>query len=652
MPANAQSAVPVDTAAGRPGARADLEGAVTVPDFLAGAGTLTLAERRLIVDQALVLLESNYVHLPLKMAMHAVNPVQRLRLLRTQLTRQTTQTMGPEWRFHREMSSIFMSVRDLHTNYLLPRPFAGNVAYLPFVLEKATEPDGDHYLVTSIVTGFSAPGFDLGIEVTHWNGLPIAAAVEVNGLRFAGSNRAASLARGLDSLTIRPLLMHLPPEEDWIDVTYVAADGSTGETRVAWEVAANLPPMTDLDTISAAATAAALDLDADERGRARKLLYHPEVVRLEHEQSADGQLESPQAAGAADVPTTMPSVFRARTVTTAHGTFGQIRIFTFSVQDPKAFRDEFARLIGLLPQNGLIVDVRGNGGGHLHASEFTLQTLTPRPITPEPVQFIATPLNLALCRRHAAGAEGIDLGPWFPSLDQAIEIGATFSAAQPITPVEGANEIGQVYHGPAVLITDARCYSATDFFAAGWADHEIGPILGVDDRTGAGGANVWTHQLLLQLLGDRASEPGSPYAQLPKGTNMRVSIRRGLRVGALSGTPVEDLGVMPTVQHALTKADVLRGNVDLFDKAGKILAGLPDRRLTVTTERVSPDLEIEVTAVGLDRVDLYVDGRPIASLDLVGTPVTSTAAGAGAGAAVLAEGFSAGRLVASRRVVA
>ena len=70
-----------------PVARAELEGSLSVPDFLAGAGTLTLAERRLIVEQALLLLEQNYVHLPLKEAMHAVNPVQRLKLLRTQLTR-------------------------------------------------------------------------------------------------------------------------------------------------------------------------------------------------------------------------------------------------------------------------------------------------------------------------------------------------------------------------------------------------------------------------------------------------------------------------------------------------------------------------------------------------------------------------------------
>ena len=53
---------PVETTAERRIARADLEGAVTVPDFLAGAGNLTLPERKLIVEQALVLLEQNYVH--------------------------------------------------------------------------------------------------------------------------------------------------------------------------------------------------------------------------------------------------------------------------------------------------------------------------------------------------------------------------------------------------------------------------------------------------------------------------------------------------------------------------------------------------------------------------------------------------------------
>jgi hypothetical protein len=83
------------------------------------------------------------VHLPLKVAMHAVNPVQRLRLLRDRLARQTAETADPEWIFHAEMSEIFHSVRDLHTNYLLPEPFSGKIAYLPFLVEEYQDEGGN-----------------------------------------------------------------------------------------------------------------------------------------------------------------------------------------------------------------------------------------------------------------------------------------------------------------------------------------------------------------------------------------------------------------------------------------------------------------------------------------------------------------------------
>src|SRR5215208_3978865 len=61
---------------------ADAEVSATpLVDFLrqvrAQGATLTLDDRRLIVGQALVLLEHNYVHLPVKAAMYSVNPVQR-----------------------------------------------------------------------------------------------------------------------------------------------------------------------------------------------------------------------------------------------------------------------------------------------------------------------------------------------------------------------------------------------------------------------------------------------------------------------------------------------------------------------------------------------------------------------------------------------
>jgi hypothetical protein len=152
----ADESVPVDLTVAFGAAEAPVAGSIPLHDFLATAGTLTLAERTVLVEQALLMLEGNYVHLPLKSAMHAVNPVQRLRLLRARLLRQIAETMDPERVFHMEMSGIFHSVRDLHTNYLLPAPFAGMIAYLPFQVERYGEGADERYIVTRLAQGRSS----------------------------------------------------------------------------------------------------------------------------------------------------------------------------------------------------------------------------------------------------------------------------------------------------------------------------------------------------------------------------------------------------------------------------------------------------------------------------------------------------------------
>ena len=630
-----------------PGAGA-LEGSVPLHEFVATAGTLTHAERMLIVEQALVLLEDNYVHLPLKSAMHAVNPVQRLRLLRARLARQTDETMGSERVFHAELSAVFHSVRDLHTNYLLPAPFAGQIAYLPFQVERCVEDSTVRYIVTKLAAGVGAPTFRVGVQVLYWNGVPIERAVAVAADRFAGSNLAARLSRGVQSLTIRPLRLHLPPDEEWVTVTYLDADGVRRELREPWLVAPNVPPMADAGTITTAAASLGLDLLTDEVGRAAALLFAPRAVAAQLSEAEVDVTTTPAEAGA-EVPSTMPMVFRARSVVTTAGTFGHVRIFTFNVPDPDAFVAEFVRLVELLPQDGLILDVRSNGGGHIFASEFTLQTLTPRRITPEPVQFICTPLNLEIVRQHAANPTGqIDLGPWLPSMDQAVQTGSIYSSAFSITPEDGANAIGQRYFGPVVLVTDARCYSATDIFTAGFQDHAIGLVLGVDDNTGAGGANVWTHGLLKQLLEIPNENPESPYVKLPKQADMRVSIRRTLRVGALAGTQVEDLGITPDHRHEMTRRDVLENNVDLMERAGQLVAGMPRRQLDVAASMSGALLTLEVDVMGADRLDVYVDDRPRASTEAADGHRTIKIDGVPGAREVRVEGFAAGALVAAR----
>src|SRR4051812_25669287 len=202
---------------------------VPLSELLAAAGEpLTLAERRQIVRQAQLMIEQLYVHLPLKRAMHAVDPLQRLRLLDRRLASYSDRG------FHDEMISIFIGLRDLHTNYILPAPYAGRTALLPFRIEAYEEPSGRHYIVTQIAQGFTPdPPFDVGVEVTHWNGIPIERAVALNGERNGGSNADARWARGLASLTQRPMMLLAAPDEDWVDVTFSGVDGPV-EQRFEW----------------------------------------------------------------------------------------------------------------------------------------------------------------------------------------------------------------------------------------------------------------------------------------------------------------------------------------------------------------------------------------------------------------------------------
>src|SRR4051812_17980441 len=105
---------------------------------------MTLKERVTLIQAAIELLESLYVHLPLKRSMYAVNPLQRLKLLRRKLEQPSTARV-PAIRdrdFFDEMLSIFAQLRDLHTGFVLPQPSRNSTAYLPFRVERYYGADG------------------------------------------------------------------------------------------------------------------------------------------------------------------------------------------------------------------------------------------------------------------------------------------------------------------------------------------------------------------------------------------------------------------------------------------------------------------------------------------------------------------------------
>src|SRR5216684_31418 len=78
---------------------------------------LTPDEREILIGQALEILDKVYAHLPLKRALHANDPIQSLRLLRLR------QAGLDERAFHSAMMDVFLGLRDLHTNYILPSAY-------------------------------------------------------------------------------------------------------------------------------------------------------------------------------------------------------------------------------------------------------------------------------------------------------------------------------------------------------------------------------------------------------------------------------------------------------------------------------------------------------------------------------------------------
>ena len=572
---------------------------------------LSLEDRLVLIEQALVLLEQNYVHLPLKSAMYAVDPIQRLKLLQDHTINADAANQLTDQQFHREMLSIFLSVRDLHTNYVLPAPYNRMIAFVPFFIEEFYEDSERRYLVSGLINGFDEPPFSAGVEILSWNGIAIARAVEINGDRFAGSNTDARRARGVETMTIRSLSGSLPPDEDHVIVEYRTPDGDRNELRVDWLVFS--PDDADATGVAISpemAASIAMDEELQKVRNARKILFVPEVVGAEKSMAARGAADSSSLG----LTSTLPDVIEAKEVATPSGDFGYVRIRTFFKQGMnnfvERFINEFIRLVAQLPREGLIIDVRGNGGGIVLAGELLLQLLTPRRITPEPTQFLNTTLNLKLAERHDF------LSEWVPSIRQSVRSGAIFSRGFPITPESDANAIGQLYHGPVVLVTDALCYSTTDFFAAGFMDHEIGPVLGVDGNTGAGGANVFSHSDILRFFFPPSAQ-GSPYRPLPNGANMRVAIRRALRVNKRAGEPVEDFGVVPDNRHFMTQNDLLNSNIDLINRAGELLAEQPVRRLDVEVAAETGDqLVLSTTTQGVSRLDIYIDDRPFGSVDM------------------------------------
>lgn len=563
---------------------------------------LSQAERTDIITMFTDLLDGLYVHLPLKRAMYGIDPVQQLRRLH-----ERARLMSDD-AFHREIASILTNLRDAHTAYIAPAPLAGAAARLPFLVEQFGSDAAPRFIVSKVIRQLVTDRrFTEGAEIIEWNGVPIADAVRRRGESERGGRPDSAMARALDSLTFRPLGIGPPPDERWVIVGYRNADdGPIREHRFEWRFIQPGPPPDAAHPTAPAAAATAIHPDRALVRRAKKLSFNAGLWETERHDRV-----SAAGIGIADngwITGQFQDNVAARVVTAEGRDCGYLRLWSFELSDDDGFLAEIAALLAELPQDGLIIDLRGNPGGLIWAAERLLQLFTPREISPTRFSIIASDLTRSMTD---APQNRRSLSPWRRTLLDAIGTGEVYSQSVPITPHERCNDIGQVYGGPVIAIVDSTTYSAADLFAAGFADNGIGTVVSVGRATGAGGANVWWADTLNGVLA------GTPHRlpQLPTGVGFTMSVRRATRIGASDGAPIEDVGIVGHRTYAMTRDDLLRGNVDLLTFCAKLIGAEPATSLVVRWS--APILEVDVGK--LDRVDVYVDGRPRHSSDVAGT---------------------------------
>jgi len=518
-------------------------------------------ERLKVIDTLVPLLEGVYCHLPQKRAGYAVDPVQALRLLRQRCVELT------DGEFHLAVTGIITGLRDAHTRYVGPSGLRGRVAVLPFLVESYGPYSAPRFIVSKLAqtAGVQEPAFAEGVELLWWNFVPMSRAVDVYATQETGGRPDARRARALETLTFRSLDYGPPPDEHSVIIGFKAGR-TVHEVRIPWRVV-GIPAAT-LARDPQVALKAAWNPAAESVRKAKTLMFAPHAWDAQRRKAPRRKGPRPKAPAPAvavgeAITTSLPDVLLARTVPTKLGEIGYLRIWSFDVDDHEAFVTEVNRLLQALPADRLILDLRANPGGLIWAAERSLQLFTDETILPTRFSLLATPVTRAMAE---SAFNRLELDAWVESLTDAVSTGEVYSQPIALTDPQWCRDIGRTYPGTAVLVVDPNTYSSGDLFAAGWADHGIGPLVCVGQATGAGGANVWGDLQLSQAL------TGTPYEfdPLPDGIHFTIAIRRAIRSGRSDGVPIEDLGIRG-IPYALTRRDLLEGNRDLHNFCAQTL---------------------------------------------------------------------------------
>ncbi|WP_162674590.1 S41 family peptidase [Vibrio variabilis] len=529
-------------------------------------------ERQLIADRAKLVIDGLYVNKFHKNDYYGISPTPKGHLdpiTEVDKIAKQAHTMST-YELHDSLSTLFISQRDLHFNYLLPLRFYDHFTEMPMRFTRVKDKDDFFEIrVTAAWNGFSLyperPNPKVGDILIGYQGKSIEEAMRELIPQGQGSNPYAGFNQALRYMTFRWNGVHLLPKEDTVSFKFRSAE--TGEEyEVAYEW-----------LVYSGSKIGGLSTPESE------VLSNSPAISYNHQQALYNQsLErhtKPVAHSMVSNIQRYGETFYYTHIPYQGANYGYLYINSFLPST--GWWSEYQAIRDLLQEqnaltDGLIINVSNNPGGTIYYAETLPGLFTKKTSRVHDFRLLNSELNQYLFLHE-------DVQQMFPffkeALDNVAGSDAKYSSNAPITTPELANVHGQVYTKPVAVMANSSTYSAGDLFTCAMQDNDAAVIYGADPKTGAGGANIISYNFFY-------GSPTGIHTPLPLGIDMDFSFRQAVRFGHHSGQIIEDYGCTADVDISPTPEDLVNGNQTMLTK---VLEGLKNQAVSKSNFEFADD---------------------------------------------------------------
>lgn len=512
---------------------------------LVNSQSLSRNDREIILNVSANVLENLNPHRYVHLNLFKSDPAARLRNL---AKNDQTYSLSPI-DFHEKVREVFASVRDFHTVYKKPGLLRSTIATLGFSVQYYYKsPDKlPEYIVSDVssIISSSSPTFTTGLTLIAIDGVPIRNLVKRLGNAGYGSTPGARLNRGIAALSVRVSSLDPLPQRPSAVVTYSLQNGTICKATFPWLFI----PITDI------LLGGYLNLDPmGSSSMSRATVPVSDLLK-------SSRLSTVVIPVAPEFAVLMASSI----VTTKSGKMGVLRLRAFIPPSPPLI-DELKRILRLLPQDKLLIDIRGNMGGHGALAKALAELVGDVNVPPLSSQLLVTPLVGALVSKDSSALpQGKAFRQIFrrPYIDAAtIKEPFTGPAGDLFTfGIEFVPPVQQrIYFGKISVVTDGATFSAAEIFTSIQKDISSSLIVGIDGSTGGGGAATVRYNDVLRMVFPTVFDES-----LPVGVDFRTAFAKFFRLGRSAGERIEARGISPHIRYFKTKDDVLNNDAQLFE---------------------------------------------------------------------------------------